>query len=160
MPGVKLCYNDYNESDPIKSQKICALVKGLKDKGAPIDTLGLQAHWNIETPIANVKRAFELYSKLGVTLQVTELDVSMYTSRDDPGVAAPTADMTNKQVKLYGGAFAVFREYKDITDSVTTWGVADDMTWLSGFPVKRDNWPLLFDADHRPKEVYYAIRDF
>jgi endo-1,4-beta-xylanase len=160
MPGVKLCYNDYNESDPGKSRKIFELVKSLKGRGVPVDTLGLQAHWNIDTRIDDVKRAFDLYSKLGVTLQVTELDVSMYPSRGDPGADRPSAEMIKKQVNLYKESFAIFREYKDIVDSVTTWGVADDATWLSHFPVARNNWPLLFDADHQPKEAYHAIMDF
>ena len=161
MPGVKLCYNDYNESDPVKSKKIFELVKGLKDRGVPIHTLGLQAHWNIDVDMDNVKRAFELYSKLGVTLQVTEMDVSVYPSREAAGVEKPGAEMTYKQVKLYRDSFALFREYKDIVDSVTTWGVADDATWLSNFPARgRKNWPLLFDDAHQHKEAYYAIMDF
>jgi endo-1,4-beta-xylanase len=161
MGGAQLCYNDYNEMDPAKSKKICEMIKSLKENGAPIHTLGLQAHWNVNTSIDDVKRAFELYSKLGVSLQVTEMDISVYPNREAPAVEKPDAEMVAKQVKLYRDAFALFREYKDIVDSVTTWGVADDMTWLSNFPSRgRKNWPLLFDDNHQPKEAYHAIMDF
>ncbi|MCL2058182.1 MAG: endo-1,4-beta-xylanase [Oscillospiraceae bacterium] len=161
MPGVKLCYNDYNEMDPVKSKKIYELVKGLLERGAPVHTLGLQAHWSISTSLDDIKRALELYSKLGVSLQVTEMDISVYPTREEPAVEKPSADMIKKQVQLYRDAFALFREYKDIMDSVTTWGVADDMTWLSRMRgVVRKNWPLLFDDDHQPKEAYHAIMDF
>ena len=161
FPGVKLCYNDYNEMDPAKRDKICAIVKGLKDRGAPIHTLGLQAHWNINTSIDDIKRAVEAYAKLGVSLQVTEMDISAYPSRETPAVGKPETEWMKKQVALYRDAFALFREYKDIMDSVTTWGVADDATWLSRFHGReRKDWPLLFDDDHRPKEAYDAIMDF
>jgi endo-1,4-beta-xylanase len=160
MPGAKLCYNDYNECDPGKSRKICDLIKGLRGRGVPVDCLGLQAHWNADTSVDSIKRAFEMYSKLGVTLQVTELDVNSYTSEKEPGLDKPDPEVTRRQAALYRGAFAVFREYRDIVDSVTTWGVADDETWLSTFQAKRNNWPLLFDGDHMPKEAYYAIMDF
>lgn len=161
MPNALLCYNDYNECDPDKSKKIFDLVKGLRDRGIPVDTLGLQAHWSLARPaLDDIKRAFELYAKLGVTLQVTEMDVSLYPDRDAPAYVAPPADVLKKQAQFYKDTFAIFREYKDIMDSVTLWGVADDASWLSNFQVKRKNWPLLFDDDHQPKEAYYAIMDF
>jgi endo-1,4-beta-xylanase len=160
MPKVKLCYNDYNECDPDKSRKIFGLIKGLRGRGVPVDCLGLQAHWNVNTSVDSIKRAFELYSKLGVSLQVTEMDINSYTSEKEPGLYKPDPEITKRQVSLYREAFAVFREYKDIVDSVTTWGVADDATWLSTFQAKRNNWPLLFDENHKPKEDYYAIMEF
>jgi endo-1,4-beta-xylanase len=161
MPGVKLCYNDYNESDPTKSKKICAVVEGLKERGIRIDTLGLQAHWSVNTRIDDVKRAFGLYSKLGVSLQVTEMDISVYPSRDAAAVEIPDPETIKKQTALYRESFALFREYKDIIDSVTMWGVADDASWLSHFRGReRKDRPLLFDDNHNPKEAYDAVMDF
>lgn len=162
MPGVTLVYNDYNECNEVKSHKIARLVSEMKDRGIPVDCLGLQCHWNILTPrLDDIKRAFELYAKLGVKLHVTELDVSVFGRGDESKLDTPTPGMLEAQAKYYGDAFAVFRQYKDILESVTFWGVADDVNWLDNFPVRgRKNWPLLFDVDHKPKEAYNAIMDF
>jgi GH35 family endo-1,4-beta-xylanase len=40
-----LFYNDYNEIDPVKREKIIRLIKDLKAKGVPISGVGLQGHW-------------------------------------------------------------------------------------------------------------------
>ena len=162
MPNVKLCYNDYNESNPVKSKKIFDFVKGMKDRGVPVDTLGLQAHWNIFSPsLDDIRRAFDLYSKLGVNLQVTEMDVSVFAFEDASSIASPTAEMLEKQADLYEKVFGIFREYSEIIDCVTTWGVADDDTWLDRFPFKdRKNWPLLFGINHGRKEAWSRIMNF
>ncbi|MDR2933534.1 MAG: endo-1,4-beta-xylanase [Oscillospiraceae bacterium] len=163
MPGVSLYYNDYNECNPEKSKKIYELVKSMRERGIPVDGIGLQGHWNIESPTMDeIKRAIELYASLGVKLQVTELDISVYNHREPSDLTAPTPEMIKKQLQVYKDIFAIFRNYKDVIESVTTWGVADDETWLRYHPVKegRLNWPLIFDVNHEPKEIYYAIMDF
>ena len=47
IPDALLFYNDYNETNPVKREKIYKMVKGLKDAGVPIHGVGLQAHWSI-----------------------------------------------------------------------------------------------------------------
>ena len=39
--------------------------------------------------------------------------------------------------------------------NVTLWGLTDDRSWLSndGIP----SWPLLFDADMKPKLAYFGM---
>lgn len=162
MPAVTLCYNDYNESDPVKSKKIAKLVRDMKSRGVPVDCVGLQAHWNIVSPpLDDIKRAFELYAELGVKLHVTELDVSLFAFEDHSAIKEPTLELLNRQAVFYREVFAIFRQYREILDSVTLWGVADDESWLSNFPVRnRKNWPLLFDDNHQPKPCYEAIMDF
>lgn len=56
--------------------------------------------------------------------------------------------------------FELFRAHKDAIGSVSFWGVADDDTWLSEFSSGRQDFPLLFDVNHQPKEAYYAVRTF
>ncbi|MFG6432636.1 endo-1,4-beta-xylanase [Roseateles sp. LYH14W] len=43
--------------------------------------------------------------------------------------------------------------------SVTAWGIADNGTWLAGFPISRENRPLLFDTTGAPKPAARAITD-
>ena len=53
---------------------------------------------------------------------------------------------------MYEDLFEIYRSYSDVIESVTTWGVADDLTWLDMHPVPgRKNYPLLFSYDHTPK---------
>jgi endo-1,4-beta-xylanase len=162
LPTTDLYYNDYNESMDSKRDKIYTAVKGMLDRGVPVDGVGLQCHWSIyHPPIDQIRRAIEKYAMLGLKLQVTEMDISVYRHDDPERIEKPTAQMLELLAKAYGDSFALFREYKDIIDNVTLWGVADDETWLDNFPVhNRKNWPLLFDEAHQPKEALLRIMDF
>lgn len=162
FPEKDLYYNDYNDSHPEKREKIYRLVKGMKERGVPIDGIGMQGHHNLYEPgIENMRRAIERYAELGVKLQITELDMSVFAFEDKTHLDAPTKDMMDRQAELYEKCFELYREYSSIIDTVTLWGVADDATWLDDFPEpRRKNWPLLFGIDHQPKEAYYRITNF
>lgn len=159
-PRALLFYNDYNESHPVKRDKICRLVSGLLDDGVPIHGIGLQAHWNIHDPsLDHIRAAIEQYASLGLQLQITEMDVSVFAHDDRrTDLQAPTEEMLEQQALRYGEFFRVFREYADVITAVTFWGAADDYTWLDHFPVRgRRNWPLLFDEQHQPKRALEEI---
>jgi endo-1,4-beta-xylanase len=161
--SVSLYYNDYNESQPEKREKIYSLVKGLKERGAPIDGVGMQAHWGLEDPtLDEIRQAIERYASLGLKVQITEMDVSVFAFGDKrTDLLEPTSEMMEKQAERYGQFFKIFREYHKEIEAVTLWGVSDRYTWLSDFPVAgRKNWPLLFDANNQPKEAFYRITDF
>lgn len=162
LPEKKLFYNDYNETDPNKSIKIYNAIKSMKEKGVPIEGLGMQLHGSIHYPsLDELKKALELYASLQISIHITELDISVYDFNDKSGFVAPSKEILEKQAQVYGDFFKVFRDYKDVIESVTTWGVADDYTWLDNFPVRnRKNWPLLFDENHQPKEALLRILDF
>lgn len=160
-PKVQLFYNDYNEWLPEKRDKICKLLKMLQDEGAPVEGFGMQSHMSIyNVDIDDVKRAIEAYAAFGLRLHVTELDVSLFRPED---VSMPptllTDEMFERQAQLYIDLFKVYRDYSDVVDSVTTWGVADDITWLYNFPVRagRRNYPLMFYHDHTPKPFIREI---
>lgn len=162
-PNAMLFYNDYNETNPEKRDKIIKLVKSLKAKDIPIHGIGLQGHWNIVTPtIDEIRESIERYAELGLKLQITEMDISVFEFDDHRAdLSAPLEEMLEKQQKLYYDAFSLFREYKDVITGVTLWGVADDYTWLDNFPViGRKNWPLLFDTHHNPKGSFWKVIDF
>ena len=154
-----LYYNDYNAVQPKKRDKIIKLVKDLKKKNVPVDGIGIQGHWNIEDfSVEEVREAIDRYAKLDVDIQITELDISMFSFEDKSKIDAPTKEMKEKQIKMYKEIFEVFREYSDVITNVTLWGIADDNTWLDNFPVRnRKNWPLLFDVNRKPKEALVEI---
>lgn len=159
-PEALLFYNDYNECNPLKRGKIYKLVQSLIDKGVPIHGVGLQAHWNINNPgIDDIRSAIETYASLGLKLQFTEMDVSVFSFDDRRmDLVKPTSEMLDLQAERYQQFFQLFKEYKDEITAVTFWGAADDYTWLDDFPVKgRKNWPFLFDENHQPKEAFWKV---
>ena len=154
-----LFYNDYNETDPVKSKRIYDLVSDLKKNGAKVDGIGMQGHYNIYGPSADdICAAIELYASLGVQIQFTELDVSMFPAGDSTQIDAPTPEMEEKFIEKYSELFSIFRKYSKYITGVTLWGASDDHTWLSKFPVKgRKNWPLLFDSKHKAKKAFFRV---
>lgn len=136
-PKVELYYNDYNESNPSKRDKIYKLVKSLLDKKVPIHGVGLQCHWRMETPTTTeIRDAFAKYASLGLKLQVTELDITVRTRRpagQAPDTAAAySAEMAEKQAQRYKEVFQIFRDYKKQLNNVTFWNVSDRGSWLDG----------------------------
>ena len=165
-PKTQVFYNDYNEFNPIKRDKIVKLMRGMQERGVPLDGFGLQQHVNIYTSLDDIRAAIEAYGALGIRLHITELDVSLYHPKDRPNpyyprrFTVPTAEDFRRQGKMYEDLFKLYRSYSDLIDSVTTWGVADDLTWLDVHPVPgRKNYPLLFSYDHTPKPCTRAIVD-
>lgn len=159
-PSAVLFYNDYNECHPEKRDKIIRLLKSLQEKDVPIHGMGLQGHWNLHGPsIEDIRTAIERYAALGLQLQVTELDISMFEFDDRrTDLSEPTSEQLELQAERYDQVFRLFREYKDVITAVTFWGAADDYTWLDDFPVKgRKNWPFVFDEQHQPKPAFWQI---
>ncbi|GIP47638.1 beta-xylanase [Paenibacillus sp. J53TS2] len=159
-PQALLFYNDYNESNPQKRDKIYALVQSLLEQGVPIHGIGLQAHWNLYDPsLDEIRAAIEKYASLGLQLQLTELDVSMFRFEDRrTDLTSPDPAMLELQAERYEAVFRLLMEYRQIISGVTFWGAADDYTWLDDFPVRgRKNWPFLFDAAHQPKPAFERV---
>ena len=167
-PKAQLFYNDYNADRPDKRENIYQLLKSLKDKGVPVYGVGLQSHWNIfEVNEADLKSAIEKYASLGLKLHFTEVDMSIYpwelTVRDKKVEENDTftAELAQKQADKYDMVFRVFRQYKTVIENVTFWNVSDRYTWLDNYPVRRrKNYPLLFDAQLKPKPAYWKVVNF
>jgi hypothetical protein len=123
----------------------------------PIDGIGLQAHFFPFLPLPT-RQAFEdalrALGSLGVPLELTELDVSLWHFRNDPD---PLASQAAFYGDVVGACMAV-----PACRAVTMWGVHDGESWLDGFPPfdqAAPNAPLLFDATLQPKPAYAAVRD-
>jgi endo-1,4-beta-xylanase len=159
-----LYYNDYNNELPDKLDKSYIMLKGLIAKGAPIDGVGIQAHWNItdDSLIDNLKNAIEKYASLGLKIQVTELDVSMFNFENRrTDLLEPTSEMLYLQEEMYSNIFRTFREYKEVVNSVTFWGISDMYTWKDNFPVHgRKDWPMLIDVNGKPKASFDRVLNF
>ena len=158
-PNSQLCYNDYNECDPLKRERIYNLMKNLLDRGAPLQVCGMQNHFNLEyPPVEEIKISIEKFASLGLRLHITEMDINFYATRigNEVSYDAPPPGTVEKHAELYTKIFELYRSYKDVIDSVTFWGPADDSSWLSRRGALK-NWPLFFDHDHNPKPFVKGI---
>jgi endo-1,4-beta-xylanase len=160
-PKALLFYNDYNETNPVKRQKIIRLVKGLKDAGIPIHGIGLQAHWSIHDLTAGqVDSTLSQFAALGLKLQITELDIKVQPSgfRRDSTVGY-TPGREALQTEQYNMVFKLFRKYRHVISGVTFWNVSDRYSWLD----RRGGgkaYPLLFDTTYQPKKAYWNVVNF
>lgn len=180
-PDALLFYNDFNTENPVKRQKIYEMVKKLLDQGVPIHGVGIQAHWNIggprhvgqlhqpgegdfEIPGSSedaIRESIDKFASLGLQVHITELDVSIYTSRADTLDLGFTPEREQKQIDFYKMAFKVFREKKDVVTSVTFWNVSDRGSWLDNRTPRRGrHYPLLFDVNMKPKKVFWEVVTF
>lgn len=167
-PDAQLFYNDYSVINPVKRQKIYDLVKKLQGKGVPIDGIGIQGHWSVFEPSEQVlNETIEKFEDLGLQIQITELDVSIYEKGHSRRDRRPedddtfTDELKQMQTDQYDMIFRVFRENKDNLDGVTFWNVSDRRSWLDNFPVRgRKDYPLLFDQQLKPKEAYWKVTNF
>lgn len=168
-PGAILFYNDYNTENPVKREKILKLIKQLLDAKVPVHAVGLQGHWSMydDTLGNEIKNSIDQFSALGLQVQVTELDVSVYPGEGNRRERKPdetnifTPEMEQKQLEQYKTIFRTFRENKKNLTGITFWNVSDKSTWLDTFPVAgRKNFPLLFDQELKPKKAYWEVIKF
>src|SRR5688572_19456820 len=137
-PNALLFYNDYNEINAVKREKICRLVQSLKDAGVPIHGVGLQGHWAINEPSrSQLDSTLQRFSQLGLKLQITELDISVYpkehNARERKSTDADTTFTSQKeqqQIAVYKMCFELFRKYKQHISSITFWNISDRGSWL------------------------------
>ena len=168
-PAALLFYNDYNEISAVKREKIYRLVKSLKEAGVPVHGLGLQGHWAVNEPSrGQLDSTLNRFAGLGVKLQITELDISVYPKehnararKQEDADTSFTPLREQQQLEVYKMAFELFRKYRKSISGVTFWNVSDRSSWLDNFPVRnRKDYPLLFDRNGNPKKAYREVVRF
>ena len=147
--SIKLFYNDYSTEDTAKRAAIEKLCASLKKQGI-IDGVGLQSHQKSAAPtVEAIAKSIDDMAKLGLEVQITELDVDMHIESESDSVA---------QGYRYKEMFDLFKSKKAVTN-VTIWGLTDDRTWLRGSVGLEHSDPLLFDADFQAKPAFWGIAD-
>lgn len=149
-PGQLLFYNDYSCYDDNKLPLIKALLQKLKAEDL-VDGMGMQGHLMLEyPPVAKCEQAARAYAALGLSLQVTELDIHC-----PDGSTAGQKALAEKYGAYFGMLVHLHQEGIDI-NSVTFWGLTDKDSWLPGFR-RSESYPLLFTGEMETKPAYDAV---
>lgn len=166
FPTSSLVINDYNlEIIPEKRQGMYNLVKGMLERGVPVDTVGLQMHINLENPpVSEIEKTIELFGSLGLNVIVTEMDVSVYKDFQ-PGIPPEprkeySKELMETQAERYFQIFECFKKEAKagILKDVLLWGITDRFSWKNNFPVpERTDAPLLFDVNGNPKASFNRL---
>lgn len=158
-----LTYNDYGiENDtPDQTKKraqVLALVSGMKQRGVPIDAVGVQSHLGVTDPMpgAGLREFVRELRRKGLEVFVTELDVN------EKKLEGTEAERDTAVGRVYRDYVTMMVAEPNVK-AVLTWGITDRYTWLNGSKFARaDGKPqrcLPFDADYRPAPAFFALRD-
>jgi endo-1,4-beta-xylanase len=159
-PAVPLCLNEYgieyaDDGSRAKRRALLALLRQLRERGVPVDRLGLQSHLDAHRSFdrAGLTEFLKAVHALGCELMVTELDVN------DVRIAG---DIRTRDLAVARHA----DEYLDIVHavtrpkSITTWGLSDRHTWMSQYYKRTDGRPLRplpLDTDLNRKPLWATL---
>lgn len=166
-PKARLVVNEYDiELDAPEQQArriaLLHLLERMQRSGTPVDAVGIQAHLTavggppFSAPL--LRRFLADIANLGLTIQITELDV--------------TDEHAPADVAVRDGLVAdTYRRFLDAAldepavKMVVTWGLSDRHSWIVRRETYQTKWrtddaasrPLPFDADLEPKPAFDAI---
>lgn len=158
-PQVPLVINDYGlEADSplatLKRRALLQLVESLRDRDAPLQAIGFQAHLvaNPQAPPSFTGFAEFLadLSRFNLDFYITELDVN------DQALPATVANRDREVARLYQRFLTAVLPVPRLK-LVTTWGLSDRFSWLNQFAPRSDGLPqrpLPFDSAFQPTETY------
>ena len=142
-PDAQLILNDYGVEfqGQAKAEAFYNLAKYLKEKGVPIDGVGLQCHLDVgNVDINKLKATIDRFNAIGLRCVITELDLGMDDNEAN----------RMQQAKDYYNIARIAME-ADNCNELMIWGLTDAMTWRGG------RNPLLYDSDLTPKPAYYGL---
>jgi endo-1,4-beta-xylanase len=138
-----LFYNDYNAEFPDKRKRIIQLIIMMKERNVPIHGIGIQGHWTTDNlNLDDLEDAIDAYSALGLTVQITELNIvdAKNPTSDNPASLQILAN-------TYHELFKVLLKHKSQISGVTFW--QSELPQYKYFP--------LFDSLLKPTIVYHSI---
>ena len=152
-PQALLFYNDNGgEGLNRKSDTIYAMVQDFRQRGVPIDGVGLQMHISQPEPdivaiAANIRRL----TSLGVQVHITEFDVSLPLD----GGQLRQEDLF-RQADVYRGVVLACLQNPGCT-AIQTWGFTDKYSWIGSHSRGTRGAALPFDRAYKPKPAYGAM---
>jgi endo-1,4-beta-xylanase len=123
-PAAKLYINDFNvEGMNAKSNALFNLVSTLRQQGVPIDGVGLQGHFILNSLPSGIQQNIQRFANLGVDVSLTEVDIRMQLPAD----ATKLSQQASNYSSVLNACLAVPR-----CVSFTTWGFTDAHSWVPG----------------------------
>jgi endo-1,4-beta-xylanase len=153
-PNALLFYNDNGgEGLGRKSDAIYAMAKKFKQRGVPIDGVGLQMHISeLDFDTAAVAQNIARLTALGLQVHITELDVSLPI--DSAGKAR--GEDLQRQADVYRGVVRACLENPGCT-AIQTWGFTDKYSWIGSHSHGTQGAALPFDRFYKTKPAYDAM---
>ncbi len=155
-PQALLFYNDNGqEAINVKSDAIYAMVKDFKQRGVPIDGIGMQMHlFDLRADFDSIDANIARFTALDVQVHITEMDVALPV--DAAGHATP-ADLA-RQAEIYRRIAAACLAHPGCT-AIQTWGFTDKYSWIGSKTRGAKGQALLFDRYYAPKLSYHALEN-
>ena len=166
-PAARLVVNEYDVELDAPEQEarraaLLNLLERMQRSGTPVDVVGIQAHLScaggppFSAPV--LRRFLGQIAGLGLTIQITELDVA---DEDAP------ADRAVRD-RLVADTYSRFLDAaldEPAVKMVVTWGLSDRHSWIVRRETNEAKWrkdgmlsrPLPFDADLNPKPAFAAM---
>lgn len=158
-PDAKLYYNDFGtEGLSAKANAVYEMLRGMLERGVPIDGVGLQMHTlniNGAPTIADFIANIERLAALGLDVVISEMDIS--TCASGGSVAERLSAQRERVYNLVAACVT-----RPACTEITLWGLTDRYSWLDTNPdisqCANGQQPLglLFDANYQPKPAYEA----
>jgi endo-1,4-beta-xylanase len=168
-PGARLVVNEHDielDAPEHETRRVALLdlLQRMQKAGTPVDAVGIQAHLTaVGGPpfsAGRLRRFMADIAALGLTIQITELDV---TDENAP------ADIAVRD-RLIADTYRRFLDAaldEPAVKVVVTWGLSDRHSWIVRRETNEAKWrkdglpsrPLPFDADLRPKPAFTAIAE-
>lgn len=168
-PKARLVVNEYDvELDAPEHERrrrvLLDLLERMQRAGTPVDAVGIQSHLTAVggPPFSaeKLRRFFSEIAALGLTIQITELDVT--------DAHAP-ADIAARD-QLVADTYRRFLDTaldEPAVKMVVTWGLSDRHSWIVRRETDESKWrkdglpsrPLPFDADLHLKPAYAALAE-
>jgi endo-1,4-beta-xylanase len=166
-PAARLVVNEYDVELDAPEQEarrtaLLGLLQAMQRSGTPVDAVGIQAHLSCAGgppfSAARLRRFLADVAGLGLTIQITELDVTDQNAPTDQAV----------RDRLVADTYSRFLDAaldEPAVKMVVNWGLSDRHSWIVRQETHESKWrsdsmpsrPLPFDADLKPKPAFEAI---
>jgi endo-1,4-beta-xylanase len=155
-PHALLFYNENGaEGMNRKSDAVYAMLKNFRQRGVPVDGVGLQVHIShLDFDADGVRSNISRLTVLGLQVHITELDVSL------PLNSAGEADHQDlrKQAEIYREVARACLAIRGCT-AIQTWGFTDKYSWIGSHSKGTRGAALLLDRTYKPKPSYQGFLD-
>ncbi|WP_437779404.1 endo-1,4-beta-xylanase [Sorangium sp. So ce1097] len=155
-PNAKLYYNDYSiDARNEKADFVYEMIKGMVERGVPIDGVGLQMHIGPPNNVAggaDVAYNLRRFADLGLEVLISEMDINRC------GNVVSAADQLTYYHDIVEACFVMPE-----CVGITFWGINDGRSWLNSWSTARCNGQssqsLLFNDQYQKKETYNRVMD-